>query len=50
MFILLQTFWEDVRSEMIQEKGIDPIAVDKIGKFVGLQGETVDKIRKFCRT
>lgn len=33
-----QTFWDDVRAEMIQEKGIDPIAVDKIGKYVELKG------------
>lgn len=25
---------------MIQEKGIDPIAVDKIGKYVELKGMT----------
>lgn len=25
---------------MIQEKGIDPIAVDKIGKYVELKGKT----------
>lgn len=25
---------------MIQEKGIDPIAVDKIGKYVELKGTT----------
>lgn len=35
-----QTFWDDVRAEMIQEKGIDPIAVDKIGKYVELKGTT----------
>lgn len=26
---------------MIQEKGIDPIAVDKIGKYVELKGKTL---------
>lgn len=38
--IFFQTFWDDVRAEMIQEKGIDPIAVDKIGKYVELKGMT----------
>lgn len=37
-FHFFQTFWDDVRAEMIQEKGIDPIAVDKIGKYVELKG------------
>jgi hypothetical protein len=41
VFIWLQTFWEDVRCEMIQEKGIDPVAVDKIGKFVELKGRVL---------
>ncbi|XP_061193113.1 histidine--tRNA ligase-like isoform X1 [Saccostrea echinata] len=41
-----KTFWEDVRNEMIHEKGIDPIAVDKIGKFVELKGraDLIDKL------
>lgn len=41
-----KTFWDDVRAEMIQEKGIDPIAVDKIGKYVELKGRTelIDKL------
>lgn len=34
----LQIFWDDVRVEMIQEKGIDLIVVDKIGKYVELKG------------
>ncbi|KAK3099260.1 hypothetical protein FSP39_001768, partial [Pinctada imbricata] len=33
-----KTFWDDVRMEMIDEKGIDPVAVDKIGEFVKLRG------------
>ncbi|XP_078326526.1 histidine--tRNA ligase-like isoform X3 [Crassostrea virginica] len=41
-----KTFWEDVRAEMIQEKGIDPVAADRIGKYVELKGRTelIDKL------
>ncbi|XP_033744334.1 histidine--tRNA ligase, cytoplasmic-like [Pecten maximus] len=37
-----KTFWEDVRTEMIEEKKLDPEAADKIGKYVKLQGKTVN--------
>ncbi|XP_041462823.1 histidine--tRNA ligase, cytoplasmic-like [Lytechinus variegatus] len=41
-----KTFWEDVRAEMIDEKGIDPVAADRIGVFVQQNGgqELVDKL------
>ncbi|XP_050416694.1 histidine--tRNA ligase, cytoplasmic isoform X2 [Patella vulgata] len=41
-----KTFWSDVRAEMIDEKGLDPVAADKIGKYVELKGglDLVDKL------
>eukprot|EP00057_Strongylocentrotus_purpuratus_P021771 XP_011676245.1 PREDICTED: histidine--tRNA ligase, cytoplasmic-like isoform X2 [Strongylocentrotus purpuratus] len=41
-----KTFWEDVRAEMVDEKGIDPAAADRIGFFVQQNGgpELVDKL------
>ena len=30
--------WEDVRKEMIDEKGLDENIADKIGEFVKLRG------------
>ncbi|XP_021346565.1 histidine--tRNA ligase, cytoplasmic-like isoform X1 [Mizuhopecten yessoensis] len=33
-----KTFWEDVRTEMIEEKKLDPEVADKIGIYVKLQG------------
>ncbi|XP_071951017.1 histidine--tRNA ligase, cytoplasmic-like isoform X2 [Antedon mediterranea] len=33
-----KTLWEDVRCEMINEKGLDPDIADKIGTFVKLRG------------
>ncbi|PIK49706.1 putative histidine--tRNA ligase, cytoplasmic-like isoformX1 [Apostichopus japonicus] len=33
-----KTFWEDVRGEMIDDKGLDPISADKIGEYVQLNG------------
>ncbi len=46
--ISLQTFWEDVRAEMIDEKGLDPVAADKIGEFVQMKGgpELIDQLLK----
>ncbi|XP_033631513.1 histidine--tRNA ligase, cytoplasmic-like isoform X2 [Asterias rubens] len=43
-----KTFWEDVRAEMIDEKGLDPVAADKIGKFVQMKGgpELIDQLLK----
>ena len=37
-FFACQSFWEDVREEMIEEKGLDPVAADKIGHYVKLNG------------
>ncbi|XP_071126403.1 histidine--tRNA ligase, cytoplasmic-like isoform X1 [Mytilus edulis] len=33
-----KTFWDDVRSEMIDEKFLDPAAADRIGTYVKLKG------------
>ncbi|XP_071847882.1 histidine--tRNA ligase, cytoplasmic-like isoform X2 [Apostichopus japonicus] len=43
-----KTFWEDVRGEMIDDKGLDPISADKIGEYVQLNGssELVEKLLK----
>lgn len=35
-----KTFWEDVRGEMIDDKGLDPVSADKIGEYVQLHGST----------
>ncbi|KAH8314770.1 hypothetical protein KR074_004182 [Drosophila pseudoananassae] len=32
--------WEDVRKEMVEEKGLDPAAADRIGEYVRLSGGT----------
>ncbi|KAK7473509.1 hypothetical protein BaRGS_00035262, partial [Batillaria attramentaria] len=42
------TFWDDVRVEMIDEKGLDPEAADRIGQYVRFQGglEIVDELLK----
>lgn len=41
VFIISQTPWEDVRKEMVDEKGLAPEAADRIGEYVKLSG-------KFC--
>ncbi|XP_012934679.1 histidine--tRNA ligase, cytoplasmic isoform X1 [Aplysia californica] len=33
-----KTFWNDVRCEMVDEKGLDPKAADMIGEYVGFKG------------
>ncbi|XP_022091557.1 histidine--tRNA ligase, cytoplasmic-like isoform X2 [Acanthaster planci] len=33
-----KTFWEDVREEMIEEKGLDPKTADRIGHYVKMKG------------
>ncbi|CAH0759307.1 unnamed protein product [Diatraea saccharalis] len=40
--------WEEVRTEMINEKGVSPEAADRIGEYVRLNGgaELVDKLLK----
>ena len=45
---MLQTFWEDVRAEMVDEKGLAPEAADKIGRFVKFQGNNF-RITKVLR-
>lgn len=40
--------WEDVRAEMVVEKGLDPVAADKIGMYVKWKGpcrEVLAKLR-----
>lgn len=46
LIFLFQSPWEDVRKEMIDEKGLSPEATDNIGEFVRLHGksELVDKL------
>lgn len=43
-----KTFWEDVRGEMIDDKGLDPVSADRIGEYVQLSGsvELVEKLLK----
>ena len=31
--------WEDVRCEMVKEKGLSEEAADQIGEYVSMQGE-----------
>ncbi|KAJ8297516.1 hypothetical protein KUTeg_024047 [Tegillarca granosa] len=40
-----KTFWDDVRTEMIDEKGLDPQSADMIGCFVKLNGG-IDLVEK----
>jgi len=35
-----KTFWDDVRAEMVDEKGLDPESADLIGEYVRLSGQT----------
>ena len=44
--ILLKASWEEVRAEMVNEKGLDPAAADRIGEFVQQSGglELADKL------
>lgn len=43
-----KTPWEEVRKEMIETKGLDPVIADKIGHYVKLSGrrELVDSLMK----
>lgn len=34
--------WEDVKNEMVKEKGLSEEAADQIGEYVSMQGETTD--------
>ena len=36
---LSQMSWEDVRCEMVKEKGLSEEAADQIGEYVSMQGE-----------
>ena len=31
--------WEDVKNEMVKEKGLSEEAADKIGEYVSMQGK-----------
>lgn len=35
--------WEDVKKEMVNEKGLSEEAADQIGEYVSMQGETFPK-------
>ena len=35
---LVQSPWSEVRREMIEDKGLDPVVADKIGEYVKLKG------------
>ncbi|XP_064607651.1 histidine--tRNA ligase-like isoform X2 [Liolophura sinensis] len=43
-----KTFWEDVKAEMVDEKGLDPEVADRIGHYVKFNGgpELVDQLLK----
>ncbi|KAL4229742.1 hypothetical protein ACF0H5_010131 [Mactra antiquata] len=43
-----KTFWEDVRAEMVDEKGLSPEAADRIGHFVKFSGgiSTLEELLK----
>jgi histidyl-tRNA synthetase len=30
--------WAEVKKEMVEEKGLDPVVADKIGEYVKLKG------------
>ncbi len=36
--------WEEVRKEMVTEKGLSEEAADQIGEYVSMQGETFPKL------
>ena len=38
-FSVPQTFWADVRCEMVDEKGLEPESADMIGQYVQLSGK-----------
>lgn len=41
--IIHQMPWEDVKKEMVNEKGLSEEAADQIGEYVSMQGETTDR-------
>lgn len=40
LLTFLQVSWEEVRKEMVDEKGLSEGAADQIGEYVSMQGET----------
>src|SRR3990167_9289060 len=42
--------WDDVKRELIDEKGIDPAAVEKIGQFVLKRGKIDEMVADFEKT
>lgn len=42
----IQESWEDVRAEMVDEKGLAPDAADKIEPFVRLKGEPLALLKE----
>ena len=41
--------WEDVKKEMVNEKGLSEEAANQIGEYVSMQGETFPKFIKDTR-
>lgn len=41
--------WEDVKKEMVNEKGLSEEVADQIGEYVSMQGETFLKFFKGVR-
>lgn len=37
--------WEDVKKEMVTEKGLSEDAADQIGVYVGMQGEYSQQVQ-----
>ena len=48
MFCYFKLPWSDVKTEMVEEKGLDSSAADKIGEYVKLKGglALVDQLTK----
>lgn len=40
--------WEDVKKEMVNEKGLSEEAADQIGEYVSMQGETSVNVSCVC--
>jgi histidyl-tRNA synthetase len=41
--------WEDVKKEMTEEKGLDPVVADRIGEYVSLRGKRHTSVTIPCR-
>ena len=48
LVINFQTPWEDIRTEMISEKGLSPEVADRIGIFVSKKGDPSMLLRELC--